>query len=343
MTPAVTAGLVFRWAVAGALGVLAVALAAAAVYAVRDILVLVLIALFIAVSLDPAVRFLVRRRMRRSFAVATIAFFVIFTFGFFVWSVVPALVGEGDRLVRDLPGYLTQLEHESRTLRELSDRYNLTDRLGAAASQLPGRLASSTLMFVQRFLGALLSTLTVLVLTVYFMADLPRLERGLVRIVPKSRRARFAEVVDVVVDKVGAYMIGNLIISFVAGASTFACLALLHVKFALPLAVAVAVADLIPMIGATLGATICVLVSAFTAGVWPTTVIVVIFFFAYQQLENYVIAPRVLRNTVDLSTVAVLLTALIGGTVLGVVGAVMAIPVAAAIKVVISRARADEG
>jgi predicted PurR-regulated permease PerM len=101
----------------------------------------------------------------------------------------------------------------------------------------------------------------------------------------------------VVVDRVGAYMIGNLIISLIAGVSTFACLESVRVPFALPLAVTVAFTDLIPMVGATLGATICVIVSAFTADIWPRAVIVLVFFIAYQQLENYLIAPRVLRNS----------------------------------------------
>jgi predicted PurR-regulated permease PerM len=153
---------------------------------------------------------------------------------------------------------------------------------------------------------------------------------------PHRRRARAAEIVDVVVDKVGGYMIGNIIISLFAGVSSFILLELVRVPFALPLAVAVAIADLIPMIGATLGAVICVVVSVFTVDIWPAAVIVLLFFIAYQQLENYLIAPRVLRNTVDLSSVAVLLAALIGGAVLGLVGAIMAIPVAATVKVVMS-------
>ena len=94
--------------------------------------------------------------------------------------------------------------------------------------------------------------------------------------------------------------------------------------------------DLIPMIGATLGALICVLAALLTTELWPTTVVVAIFFVAYQQLENYVIAPRILRHTVSMSAAAVLLAALIGGTILGLVGALMAIPIAAALKVVLA-------
>jgi predicted PurR-regulated permease PerM len=178
----------------------------------------------------------------------------------------------------------------------------------------------------------------VLVLTIYFMIDLPRLRRGVVRLFPPRRRPRIAEIIDVVVDKVGGYMSGNLIISLFAGVSTFVCLEIVRVPFALPLAVTVAVTDPIPMVGATLGAVICVLVSALAVNVWPAGVVVLLFLIVYQQVENYLIAPRVLRNTVDLSSAAVLLVALIGGTIRGLVGAVIAIPIAATVKVLASQA-----
>jgi predicted PurR-regulated permease PerM len=247
-------------------------------------------------------------------------------------------VGQAGRLTKDLPGYVEQLPERFRTYRELSDRFNLTDRLRDLVASLPGQIGASTLGFVRQFLGALLSGITVLVLTIYFMADLPRLRRGLVRLFPRQHRPRVAEIVNVVVDKVGGYMIGNIIISIFAGVSTFIVLTALKVPYALPLAVAVAITDLIPLVGATLGAAVCVLVALFTKELWPTAVLVLIFFIVYQQLENYLIAPRVLRNTVDMSSVAVLLAALLGGTVFGVVGALMAIPIVAAIKVLLSPA-----
>ena len=333
-------GLVFRWAAAGTLGALAVLAVAYGLYVVRGILVLVLIALFIAVSLDPAVRWLIRHGMRRSHAVALVITVALSLFAVFIWSIVPPMVEQGTTLFGNLPRYVRDLPEKSRPLRELSDRYHLTDRLSEVAATLPTKIAGSALGFVQQFFGALVSTLTVLVLTIYFMADMPRLRRGLVRLFPHRRRPQVADIVNVVVDKVGAYMIGNLIISLFAGVSSFLVLSLVGVPYALPLAILVAIFDLIPMIGATLGAALCVLVAIFTAGIWPATVVLLIFFIAYQQVENYLIAPRVLRNTVDLSSVAVLLVALLGGTVLGLVGALMAIPIAAAVKAVMTPALA---
>ena len=335
---AVTPALVFRWAAAATFGVLVVLLAGMAVYAVRDVLVLVVIALFVAVSLDPAVRWLVRHGVRRGWAVSIVMMGLVAVLVLFVWSLAPPLIHQGNVLIKDLPGYVRDLDAKSRTIRELSARYRLTQKLSDLAATLPGKLAGSAVGFAQRFLGALLSAVTVLVLTIYFMADLPRIRRGLVRLFPRTRRTQVADIVNVVVDKVGGYMIGNIIISVFAGVSSFVCLEAVRVPYALPLALMVAITDLIPMIGATLGAAICVLVALFTRDLWPAAIVVTLFFLVYQQVENYYIAPRVLRNTVELPAVAVLLAALIGGSVLGVVGALMAIPLVAAVKVVLSPA-----
>jgi predicted PurR-regulated permease PerM len=189
---------------------------------------------------------------------------------------------------------------------------------------------------MQALFGAIFSALTVIVLTIYFMADLPRLRSGVVRLFPPANRVHARRTVDLVVDKVGSYMIGNIVISIFAGVATFVVLTALGAPFALPMAVVVAITDLIPMIGATLGAVFCVVVTMIADDIWPTTVLVAIFFLIYQQIENYYIAPRVLRNAVDISAVAVLIAGLIGGTVLGLIGALMAIPVAAVIKVLLS-------
>lgn len=336
MAERVPSGLVFRWAAAGMLGVLMVLLVAYAFYVVRSILVLIVIALFVAISLDPAVRWLIKRGLRRSVAVTIVVVVVLALNVVFIWSIVPPIVDQGGKLLADLPGYVHKLSEESKAVREITDRYHLTERLSALAAGLPGKLAGGFFGFVQRFVGGLAAVGTVLVLAIYFMADMPRLRSGLVRLFPHRRRQRVSEIVDVVVDKVGGYMIGNIIISLFAGTATFVCLEAVGVPFALPLAVTVAIADLIPMIGATLGATVCLLVSLLTVGIWPETVIVLLFFVVYQQVENYLLVPRVFRNTVDMPSVAVLLVALVGGSLLGLAGAIMAIPIAATVKVVTS-------
>jgi predicted PurR-regulated permease PerM len=327
---------VFRYGALFSLGAAATLIGLYALYTVRAILVRILIALFIAVSLDPAVRQLARRGMRRGYAVTLIfVLFLALAAGFLI-SVIPPLVTQFGNLVDDLPGYLGRLQDNSAQFRELNDRYNVSDQLQGMVGTLPSRLGSGLLGFTSRVFGAVFNGLTVLVFTLYFMADMPRIRSGLVRLFPVSRRPRAREVVDLVVDKVGGYMIGNIIISLIAGVVSFIAFTVLGVPFPAPLAFVVAICDLIPMIGATLGAVIGVTVALFTTQLWPTTVLVAAFFIAYQQLENYLIAPRVLKTTVELGAAAVLIAGLIGATVLGLVGALMAIPVAAAFNVLLN-------
>jgi predicted PurR-regulated permease PerM len=325
---------VFRWSVAAGLGVVVVYLGYQAVYTVRDTLVQVVIAMFLAISLDPIVRWMVNRRVRRAYAVLIIFVAILLLVAGLLMLFIPPLVHQAGGLNTDFPSYLDKLRDHSPSLRNLEDRFHLQGRINDLARTLPGKLGQQALGFGQRFLGALVSTLLVLVLTIYFMLDLPRLRRGFVRLFPTQYRRSVNDAVNVVVDKVGSYMIGNVIISIIAGTASFIAFEALRIPFALPLAVLVAVTDLIPMIGATLGAAICVIVAIATRDLWPNAILLAVFFVLYQQMENYFVAPRVLRNSVEIPAVAVLLAALVGGSVLGLIGALIAIPVAAAIKVI---------
>jgi predicted PurR-regulated permease PerM len=326
----------FRWGALVGLGAATTLIGLYALYTVRAILVRILIALFIAVSLDPAVRWLTRRGMRRGVAV-TLIFLLAFAFAAgFLLSVIPPLVTQGRNLVDNVPEYLGRLQGRSSQFRELDDRYNISDQLQGLVGTLPSRLGTGVLGFTGRVVGAVFTGLTVLVFTIYFMADMPRIRSGVVRLFPVERRPRARQVVDLVVDKVGGYMIGNIIISVIAGLASLIAFSLLGVPYPVPLAFVVAICDLIPMIGATLGAVIGVTVALFTTDIWPTAVLVAAFFIAYQQLENYLIAPRVLKTTVELGAAAVLIAGLVGATVLGLVGALMAIPVAAAFNVLLN-------
>ena len=326
----------FRLGAWFSLGVTATLLTLYGLYTIRAVLVQVLVALFITVSLEPAVRWLTSRGMRRGWAVTTIFVVAFGALLAFLISVIPSLIDQGRELIDDLPGYLTELQARSRQFRGLNDRFNLSSQVQGMIGSVPSRIGTGVLGFTGRLFGALFSALTVLVFTAYFMADLPRLRNGLVRLFPGERRPRAKQVVDLLVDKVGGYMIGNIIISIFAGVFSYLAFRLLGVRFAVPLAFVVAVFDMIPMIGATLGAIVGVLVALFTSPLWPNTILVAAFFVAYQQLENYLIAPRVLKTTVDIGAAAVLLAGLIGATLLGLVGALMAIPVAAAFNVLLN-------
>ena len=281
---------------------LVVYLGALFLYAVRDLLVQITVAAFIAMSLDPLVRWLIRHRVRRPYAVTIIfaLFFVIL--GVVMWLAVPPLVEARRRSsATDFPRYLDELRQRSPTLRDLEARFNLKPRVDEFATTFVGRIQDDALAFGQRFLGALLQALLVIVLTIYFMADLPRMRRAIVRLFPTRSRPQVSHAVNVTIDKVGAYMIGNLVISFIAGVTTYLALEL-HRR-----AVRAAAGrlrrhdrpDPADRRHARRG-------GLHDRGrrdhdLWPEAVLVAIFFVAYQQLENYVIAPRVLRNSVDMS------------------------------------------
>lgn len=344
MKAPVSMSTIFRWAVAATLGVSTVLVSILAVWTVRDMLVLALVALFVAVSLDPATRWLVRHRVRRPYAVTVIMLGATLVFATVIALVGPPLIREAGEISADIPRYVSDLEQRSETWRELSQRYGLDQHITRIAADLPQRIGNSVLSFFGRFLGVLVSALLVFVLSIYFMAALPRIRRFVPRLFPQRLHERATQVVDVVVDKVGNYMIGGLLISTIAGVTAYVAMVILQVPFALPLALLVFLTTFIPLIGVTIGSTICVIIAAIANGLWPSAVLLLVFFVVYQQLENYVIAPRVMQGRMNLPAVGVLLAGLLGGTMLGLVGALMAIPIAAAVKAVISEVRkpADE-
>lgn len=329
----IRAGALLRWGFFVGIGVAVAVIGADAMYSIRSMLIRILVALFIAVSLDPAVRWLTRHGMRRNFAVTVILLlFALVTAGFF-FSIIPPLVQQGQSLAHSLPADLHHLE--SGPLGGLAKRFNLNARLQQLGATLPATASSSLLGITSRVFSDAISFLTVFVLTIYFMAELPGLRRGLPRLFPVDRRERYAAMSDLVIDKVGDYMIGRLAIAAIAGVSAFVVLLLLGVGYALALAILIAFLDLIPLIGHPIGGAVAVIVALFTTSLWPGVVLVAVFFILYSQVEDYVIVPRVLRTSMDISSTSVLLAALIGASVLGIVGTLMAIPIAAAVKAIL--------
>ena len=328
-------GALYRWGFFAGLGLLSSLAAALVVYSVRDILLRVVVAVFLAVSLDPAVRWLTARGVRRGLAVAIIFTVFLAILAAFLMSVIPPLVNQFGQLVRHFPDFLQSLQDRSAQFRELNTRFQLSSRIEDVLGQLPARVTGGVLGVTSQVFGAVVSFLTVVVFTVYFLLDLPRLRHGVVRLFPVDRRERYGRVVDIMVNKVGDYMIGRLAIGFIAGVVAFAGLSALGVPYPLPLAIFIALLDLIPLIGHPIGSVAALIVALITKDLWPTTVLLAIIFLVYQQIENYFIGPRVLRHSVDISAAAVLLAALIGAATLSVVSALVAIPIAAALKVVL--------
>ncbi|MFC0532169.1 AI-2E family transporter [Phytohabitans kaempferiae] len=320
----------------GFVGGLGVLLAYAAYLAVRNaagILLLVFIALFLAIGLNPAVVRLRRWGFPRAAAVATVTLGILLLLCGGLFAVVPPVITETAQVIENLPGYIDQLNNNP-TIRNLNQRYDIIGRASSAVTAanishaLGGVLGGASLVF-----GTVFRVLTVLVLTIYFMAAFDRLKEAAYQIVPASRRQRVRLITDEILTKVGAYIVGALAIALLAGTSTFIFLIIVGVSYPLALAVVVAIFDLIPQIGATLGAVVVSLVGfahSLTAGV-----ACVVFFIVYQQIENYLIYPKVMRRSVQVSDVAAIVAALLGAAIFGVIGTLVAIPTVAALQLIL--------
>ncbi|BCB91924.1 AI-2E family transporter [Phytohabitans suffuscus] len=299
-----------------------------------SILILIFIALFLAVGLHPAVVRLQRWGLPRGLAVAGVGLGVLVLLAAGMLALVPPVVTQTSALVENLPSYIDELRR-SETLRDLNEQYQIIDRLqSAATASNMTRAAGGVLGGAQVVFGAVFNVLTVVVLTIYFLAAFDRLRLGAYKLVPASRRVRVQAIGDEILAKVGAFMAGALAIALIAGVATWVFLMILGVTYPFALAVVVAVCDLIPQVGATLGAVVVSAVGFATAGL-TVGIVCVVFFIVYQQLENFVIYPKVMRRAVKVSDLAAILAALLGIALLGVVGALIAIPAVAAIQLVV--------
>ncbi|MEW1585035.1 AI-2E family transporter [Micromonospora vinacea] len=317
----------------GALGVLLAYTLYLGIRNAGGILVLVVIALFLAVGLNPAVARLGRWGVPHGLAVAAVALTVVLLLCGGVVALVPPIVTQSGQFIDQIPSLLDELRRNP-TVNDLVERYDVVERVqGAANAETVGRALGGVLGGAQLIFGTVFRTLTVLVLTIYFLAYFDKLRSLGYSLVPRSRRQRVQLIGDEILAKVGSYMVGALSIAVLAGATTFVFALIVDLPYPFALAVVVAVTDLIPQIGATLGAVIVSLVG-FAADL-PTGIACAIFFLVYQQVENYLIYPKVMRRSVEVNEVAALLAALLGVSLLGVVGALIAIPTVAALQLIL--------
>jgi predicted PurR-regulated permease PerM len=305
-------------------------------YVVREVVILVFVAGFLAVALGPAVDFLQSHRVRRSLAILLVYLGIaasIFGVGLLI---VPPVVDQVNGLSKDIPGYVKDLR-KSKTFRNYDNKYHLSTKLNDQAAKLPSKLgsAASTLQSVTvGVFGALVKLVTVLTMTFFMLLEGGPIIGFLLRLRGPTEEERLRKVFGDIYRSTAGYVAGNLVISVIAGLTTFITLTLLSVPFAAPLAVLMAFLDLIPLVGATIGGVVIGIVTAFYD--FPTaTIIWVVVLIVYQQVENNVLQPLVYRRTVNVAPLLVIVAILIGSTLLGVLGALVAIPVAAAVQIVI--------
>jgi predicted PurR-regulated permease PerM len=321
----------------GAIGVLVAYGLITLVTRLSSVVTLLAVSLFLALGLDPVVEWLRARGMERRWAVLTVFLAVIALFVGVISLLVPPVVQEATQLAGKAPDLAQELLRNPR-LRSLDDQYGVISRI---QREMQTRLTSGQL-WTTVFGGVLgagkavasgfFSAFTVLILTLYFLASLPTVKSSAYRLVPRSRRQRVSLLSEEISRRVGGYFMGQITVATINGVCSYVMMKLVGVPYPAVLAVAVGLLGLVPMVGAILGAVLVVVVALFVS---PTAALIVaVYYLIYQQVENYVISPKVMQRTVAVPGAVTVVAALAGGTLLGVLGALMAIPVAAGLLLV---------
>ncbi|MCW2494914.1 AI-2E family transporter [Jatrophihabitans sp.] len=313
-----------------ATGVILAVLLASAVDEASSVLLLVLIAGFLAVGLNPVVEFLIGRGWRRGWAVLVVAVSLLAVITLIVVVLIGVLRNQILSFVDDAPHLLKDLlKHKS--IAHLNAKYHVITNLEKKLEN--PNFAEDTFggvfnvgLSVFKGLG---DTVVVFVLTLYFLSALPQLKHGIYSLAPASRRARVGKLGDEILRRVGRFVIGAFLVALLAGTVSAIFLVIVGLgQYALPLAVMVAVLDLVPLVGSLLGASIVSVVGL--ANSLPIGIACVAFYLVYETLEGYVIYPRVMRSSVDVPEYVTIVAVLLGGAVGGVIGALLALPIAAA-------------
>jgi len=301
------------------------------IVSLSSVLIEIVVALFLAAGLNPLVEALERRGMRRAFAVLTVISAVIAALALFLVAIVPVITDQVTEISKSAPDWLTSFQH-NHWVRNIDHQYDVIDKVKAYVSdgKFVSGLFGGVLGIGLAVLSVLLNSFVVIVLTLYFLASLEKTKQALYGLAPASRRERVTKLGDQIIKGVGGYVSGAFVVALCAGLSSLVFLFVVGLgQYAVALAFVVALLDVIPMIGATIGA---VIVTAIAFATDPKIgLICIVFYVVYQQLENYVIYPRVMSKSVDIPGAVTVIAALVGASLLGVVGALLAIPTAAAI------------
>lgn len=299
----------------------------------RSVLIIIGLALFIAVGLDPVVGWLVRHRVPRWAAVLTVIGGALAVAAAFLAAAIPPLTSETTALAHQIPHYLHSLQDRNSHLGKLNVKYHLQQRLSKLVTSGGSSLIGGALGAGELVLSTASFILAVLVLSIYFLVGLPRIKVFAYQLVPHSRRPRVILISDEVLAKVGGYLLGNFITSAIAGLGTCLWMLALGIPYPILLGMFVALADLIPVIGSTVGGAVVTLV-ALTVSL-PVALATLAFYIGYRLAEDYLLVPRVMGRTVQVPAIVSLIAVLTGGVLLGIVGALVAIPIAAAIRLLL--------
>jgi predicted PurR-regulated permease PerM len=309
------------------------------IYLLRKPISWLLISLFLALALSGPVNYL-SRRMKRGLAITVIYLVLLAIPMLLIALIAPPLVTEADKFAKNVPEYaddITRFVNDNERLRDLNEDYDITGQLEKEAGKLPAKLggAAGTLRDVGfGIVNSAFALVTILVLTAFMLGSGRRWTDAAIRLRPPDQRQRLRRSLDHMGEAVGGYVAGALTIALIAGVVTYIVLWILGVPFRAPLAVIAGLFSLIPLVGATIAAFVIGIVTLFEN--FPVaTIIWVGWAILYQQFENHVIQPQVQKRTVHVQPFVTIVAVLFGATLLGVMGALVAIPVAASIQILV--------
>jgi predicted PurR-regulated permease PerM len=306
-------------------------------YLAWQVLSWILIAILLAAALNPAVEALERRGLTRLIAASVVFVAALLVLTLIGALVVPPLVSQVSDFIDAVPDFVDDLTAGRGPLGWLQADYQIVDRVRAAIEKQGAGgvlgLSEPVLDVVRSVLTVVAGLITVIFLTFFMLLEGPRTARSLLDLLPESVRPRYERVALDIYKTISGYVTGNLLISVIAGTLATIVLFAVGSEFAIALGVLVAVLDLIPLAGATIAAIIVSTVIVIETG-WIRGLVVIGFFIAYQQFENHVLQPLVYGRTVQLSPLAVLCAVLVGAQLAGILGALLAIPVAGSLLAV---------
>lgn len=318
----------------GGLGLIVAYIFWLALSAASGILLLIVLALILAIGLEPIVRSLERHRVPRWLGVVFVSVGAVAFLGVFLALAIPPIVREVNKLIDLAPHYLQSLQSQNSLLGRINRQFHLVNDLKKALSNGGVSAVGSGLVGAGKTaISVATGILIVIVLTVYFLADLPRVRSMVTRLVPESRRPRTGALIDEGFARVGGFVFGNVVTSVIAGVGTFVWLEVFSVPYPAVLAVFVGLMDLIPIVGSTIAGFVVSLV-ALTVSV-PVAVATLVFYVVYRNAEDYLITPRVMSRTVRVPGLVTVIAVIIGGSLFGIIGALIAIPVAAGIQLIV--------
>jgi len=303
-----------------------------------QVFVLIIISLFFAMGLNPAVLFIERRGLSRVKAVTATVTLVIGFVGVFIWIAAPLIIDQVNALITNAPQLISDLKNNS-TINELNKNYGIVDTIQEKvdSSIKDGKFVigafGGVLGVGKAFISGVFSILTILVLTLYFLAALPTVTKDALRLVPASRRERVAKITDAIIFRVGAFVGGQITISFFASIFIFLLGLVLDLPYKSALALVVFVCGLIPLIGHFIGMTIVTLIALTVSPL--IAAISLASYIIYVQFENYVLTPKVMKRALSIPGLVTIIAALIGTSLLGLVGGILAVPIAAAVLLIL--------